>query len=183
MVPAVVAAVLLLAVLGAGYVLLTGEEGSDEPEAGASDSPSQTPSPTESASPSPSQSPSPTPEPESSAPAPKEEPEEKPVGAQLEQTVQDYFAAMPGDTDTGWQMLAPSMKSQGRASYEDFWGGIESVTLHSSQASGPDQVTIDLTYRFDDGSAKRETQQLTMQERGGDYLIADDTVVSSRNVS
>jgi len=184
--PLVVAAVLLLAMLGAGYALMSGEESTEQPEAAESPSPSptQTPSPSRTESSSPPSSPTPTPEPETSAPAPEpEEEREQPTGQALEQTVQDYFAAMPGDTDTGWQMLAPSMKEQGRGSYESFWSDVESVELNSSQATGQDQVVIDLTYRFDDGSAKRERQRLTMQERGGDYLIADDVVLSSRNVS
>ena len=185
--PLVVAALLLLTMLGAGYVLMSDEDASEEPQAGDSPSPSptQTPSRSESSSPSPSPSPTPTPEPEpeTSAPAPEPEEREQPTGQALEQTVQDYFAAMPEDTDTGWQMLAPSMKEQGRGSYESFWGDVESAELNSAQATGEDQVVIDLTYRFDDGSAKRERQRLTMQERGGDYLIADDEVLSSRNVS
>jgi hypothetical protein len=98
-------------------------------------------------------------------------------------TVESYFALMPEDTDSGWQMLAPSMRAQGRGSYEAFWADVASVELHSAESAGSNQVLIELTYRFTDGSASRERQRLTLQQQGGDYLIAEDEVLSSRSVS
>jgi hypothetical protein len=57
---------------------------------------------------------------------------------------------------------------------------VESVELHSTDAvDGEPQVQTELTYYFTDGSATRETQILTMEESGGEWLIADDEVVSS----
>jgi hypothetical protein len=102
----------------------------------------------------------------------------------MESDVQEYFSSMPGNTDAGWQRLAPSMKSQGRGSYEDWWSSIESVDLHSTNAvAGQPQVDIDLTYVFEDGRVVRETQRLTLERSDGGYLIADDEVLSSRTVS
>lgn len=102
----------------------------------------------------------------------------------MEQTVQDYFSVMPGDTDAGWSMLAPSMQAQGRDSYDSWWSKVDSVDLQAAKAvPGQEQVNIELTYRFKDGSAKQETQRLTMQESDRGYLIADDEVLASRTVS
>ncbi|HEX6247089.1 MAG TPA: serine/threonine-protein kinase [Nocardioidaceae bacterium] len=183
----IAAAVLLVALLGVGAVALSGDEG--EPEAGGAESPAASPSPTPSEQPR-SREPSPTPEPSptreqsqepSQAPSPEKTPEDP--GTEPVQAVNEYFSLMPGDPDAGWERLAPSMQEQGRDAYEDWWSSVESVELHSSEASDGSQVRVDLTYFFTDGSATRETQVLTMEESDGRYLIADDEVLSSRSVS
>jgi hypothetical protein len=102
----------------------------------------------------------------------------------MEQAVEDYFAVMPEDTDTGWQRLAPSMQAEvGRADYEDWWGSIDAVELERAEAGEGQQVDVVLTYYFDDGRATQEAQRLTLEQSGDRYLIADDAVLSSRSVS
>jgi eukaryotic-like serine/threonine-protein kinase len=102
----------------------------------------------------------------------------------MEGAVEDYFSVMPGDTDAGWERLAPSMQSQGREAYESWWASVDSVELHDADAvDGREQVDVDLTYNFDDGRSVRETQRLTLERSGDRYLIADDEVLSSRTVS
>ncbi|HSE69861.1 MAG TPA: protein kinase [Nocardioidaceae bacterium] len=184
----VAAAVLLLVMLGVGYWALNDGSGGEDPRAAAG-SESRSPSPTKKSSPSPSAKPTPEETPSPSAEATTEStPSEKPAGqnpgAAMEQRVQDYFSVMPDDTDAGWDMLAPSMQAQGRDSYESFWDKVESVDLQQAKAvPGQKQVDIVLTYYFKDGSAKQETQRLTMQESDRGYLIADDEVLASRTVS
>jgi eukaryotic-like serine/threonine-protein kinase len=182
LVPWLAAAAVLLVVLLAGFMMLA-DDADEAPQAGApATSPTPTTSPTREASPTPEASPSPTPTAEETPtqqPARDEDP-----GDAMEGAVQEYFSVMPGDTDAGWERLAPSMQSQGRDAYESWWGSIESVELHGTDAvDGSQQVDIDLTYYFKDGRATRETQRLTLERSGERYLIADDEVLSSRTVS
>jgi hypothetical protein len=181
----VAAAVGLLLILGVGYMML-GDDPSEEPTAA---SPSESPSPSESEEPSREPSPTPTPTP---SPTPTPTPSETPTqeaqpenqDAAMEQSVQEYFSFVPGDTDAGWERLSPSMQAEvGRDDYEEWWGSIDSVDLARTDAVGDRQVEIDLTYYFDDGRATQETQLLTLEPSGDRYLIADDQVLSSRTVS
>ncbi len=51
-----------------------------------------------------------------------------------EEFVRSYFEKAPGGTDEAWAMLGPSLKEQGRGSYNAFWRGIESVEVESVNA-------------------------------------------------
>ncbi|HLN78213.1 MAG TPA: protein kinase [Nocardioidaceae bacterium] len=186
----VAAAVLLLVMLGIGFMALNNGSGDDRQASAAgpestSPSPSNTTSPSRSAKPTPRETPTPSPSPEATTEGtPTQRPASQNAGQQMEQTVQDYFSVMPEDTDAGWSMLAPSMQAQGRDSYDSWWSKVDSVDLQAAKAvPGQEQVNIELTYRFKDGSAKQETQRLTMQDSDNGYLIADDQVLASRTVS
>jgi serine/threonine protein kinase len=175
------AAVVLLVILGAGYMMLGGDPAEDDPAAAPAQSGS--PSETSTTQRTPSSSPTPTPSPSPSRTRSQETQSANP-GAAMEQAVEDYFAVMPEDTDTGWQRLAPSMQAEvGRADYEEWWGSIDAVELERAAAGEGQQVDVVLTYYFDDGRATQETQRLTLEQSGGRYLIADDAVLSSRTVS
>lgn len=98
--------------------------------------------------------------------------------------VEGYFATVPDDTDAGWAQLAPTMQSVGRDDYEAFWDPVESVkTSRVQPVTGEPVVEIVLAYNFRDGRVVTERQRLTLQESGGDFLIADDEVLSSRTTS
>lgn len=184
----VAAAVLLLAVLGGGYLLMTGGD-DPAPRAGAgptasaspdepTDEPTPTPEPepeeTEEAEPEPTPTPTPSPTPE--------EAEEEDTAGDPADAVGDYFAVVPDDTDAGWSRLAPSMQDEvGRDGYEQWWGSVDAVELHSTETVGDNQVQVDLTYVMEDGSATRETQLLTLEQSDDGWLIADDEVLSSRS--
>lgn len=173
--PVLLLAVVLLALAAGGYALVA------EDETGAPSADPQPSPPATSAEPSPSPTRSPTPKEQPETPRPDKK--RNPAAAK-EQFIESYFAAMPEDTDTGWSRLAPSMRSVGRAGYEDFWGGVSSVrTDRISASAGDPQVEVSLTYTFDDGRVVAEDQIITLQRSGGEYLIADDTVLGSREVS
>jgi len=97
--------------------------------------------------------------------------------------LKDYFATAPNDRDAGWAMLGPNERSVGRASYDRFWGSIDSVDVGRIKARG-DQVELELTYHYSDGRVVAERQRLQLVKgEDGSYLIDDDTVLSSRTVS
>jgi len=88
--------------------------------------------------------------------------------------VEDYYAVMPDDTDAGWSMLGGDLKSQGRASYEEFWSGIESVDVSNVIAESPTSVVYDITYVTTDGTQSYEHKRILLDEDGDSYLIVDD---------
>ena len=171
--PLLLAALLVLALV-AGAWLVARQLGSGDPGAAdPSESPSETASSAESPSESPSQSPS-----ESASESPTEEPSASSAGdvAAKEQVVRDYYAAAPGGSDEAWALLGPSLKEQGRASYDRFWAGIESVQVQSVQATeDSDQVQVRLVYRRTDGSTSTENKVEGLVDDGsGGYLIDTD---------
>jgi serine/threonine protein kinase len=92
-----------------------------------------------------------------------------------ENFVRDYFAKAPGGTDEAWAMLGPSLKEQGRASYNGFWRGIESVDVESAQAHG-NNVDVTLVYHPTDGKVSTEHKQEGLVPDGnGGYLLDTDT--------
>ena len=55
-------------------------------------------------------------------------------------------------------MLGPSLKEQGRASYDGFWQGIESVEVQSAEANG-NTVDVTLVYTRTNGETSTERKQ------------------------
>lgn len=185
----VAAAVLLIAVLGGGYLLMTGDDDTT-PRAGAGptasaspDEPTDDPTPTREPSPEETETePEPTPTPTPSPTPTQDETQEPNTPGDPADAVGDYFAVVPDDTEAGWKLLAPSMQNEvGRDSYEEWWGDVADVELHSTEPVGDNQVQVDLTYLMEDGSATRETQLVTLEQAGGQWLITDDEVLSSRS--
>jgi serine/threonine protein kinase len=88
--------------------------------------------------------------------------------------VEDYYAVMPDDTDAGWSMLGGDLKTQSRASYEEFWSGIASVNVSNVIAESPTSVVYDITYVTTDGTQSYEHKRILLDEYGDSYLIVDD---------
>jgi eukaryotic-like serine/threonine-protein kinase len=87
-----------------------------------------------------------------------------------------YFSTVPGDLDTGWSMLAPSMQARmGRASYDNFWGSVKSVSVTDVVVLNPRTVRYRITYTLDSGGSSTETKQLTLVRSGRSYLITSDS--------
>ena len=92
--------------------------------------------------------------------------------------VEDYYAVLPDDTETGWSMLSPGFQQE-VGSYDDydgFWSTIDSITVEDTQAAGPGAVDTTLVYTTD-GSSEREVRRIELTRSGDDYLISGDEVV------
>ncbi|PXY23526.1 serine/threonine protein kinase [Prauserella coralliicola] len=115
-----------------------------------------------------------------SSPAPTSEtadPEE------LVDAVEDYYAALPDDTDAGWAALGPGLREQGRDEYEEFWDEIKRVEVVSGpRALNEETVQVALEFTVDGGDVYREVHRLGMVTEGGDVLIDSDELVSSRKI-
>lgn len=171
----VLGALLLVAVLGGGYLLLGGDNGGDNGSGNAGNTPAgssrkagKSPSGTTSQEPSGSES-----SPEASSP-----PSQAPAPAPASRTgfVQDYYGALPDDTKTGWSMLSSDYQSQ--TSYDDyaaFWNTIDAVAVDVAPAPGG-AVDATITYTKD-GSSQTETRRIELGRDGDGYLISGDQVV------
>lgn len=170
--------VLLLLVGGIAFLMLQGDE--DEPSATPDDAASSTPpgrgeqgggpKPSSEAPPTastPEETPEPSPEQTTEAPAPTD----------AAAFAQDYYAALPGDTASGWSRLTPAYQARmGRGSYDGFWASIDGVSVDGAEEVEPGVVDVTLTYTTD-GSQQTEVRRLYLEESGGGLLIADDEVI------
>jgi hypothetical protein len=98
--------------------------------------------------------------------------------ASREAFVEDYYAVLPDDTETGWSMLSPGFQQE-VGSYEDydgFWSTIDSVTVEDTQAAGPGAVDTTLVYTTD-GSSQSEVRRIELTRSGDGYVISGDEVV------
>jgi hypothetical protein len=114
------------------------------------------------------------------APAPTPEPSaDLFTPAAMEQTVAGYYAIMPDDTETGFSLLGPQLRSQGFRSYDEFWDGIDEVSVGNLQAD-PGSRTVTGTVVFQsDGGTSTETHEfgLVPDPSGDRLLINTDTMV------
>lgn len=99
--------------------------------------------------------------------------------ARMRSAVADYYALMPDETEQGFDLLGPSLRSQGFDSYDDFWDGIESVRVRDIQAQPANRtVTATVVFVTDDGRTSTESHrfELVRDPSGRGLLINTDTV-------
>lgn len=98
----------------------------------------------------------------------------------LEEAVADYYAALPENTDEGWNRLGPRLREQGREQYDRFWGTIEEVTVVGQpRALGDGVVEVALEFTVKHRGVVREVHQLGMLVTGGSILVDTDELISS----
>jgi hypothetical protein len=180
----------LLVLVGAGYVLTRGDPDNGQRASGAATgtarSSSSSTGSTGASSPTPStaaQSPS--------ASSTAQSPSSSPSGggsadlAEKAAFLRGYFQV--AGTDAGWAKLGPGEKAGGRASYDRFWGAIDSATVSNvTDAPGgadPDAVDATIRYAWSDGRVVVERQRLSLARSGDGLLVDGDDVLSSRTVS
>ncbi|MBW0124717.1 serine/threonine-protein kinase, partial [Pseudonocardia oceani] len=87
--------------------------------------------------------------------------------------VQGYYSLLPGDTDSAWALLSPQAQSAsgGRSGYDNFYAGMESVTLQDARSAG--DGVVDATVVFDprDGGSSSEGYRFVVAEEGGGAVI------------
>ncbi|MET0965742.1 MAG: protein kinase, partial [Nakamurella sp.] len=101
--------------------------------------------------------------------------------AALTAAVTDYYALMPSNTDAGWARLTPGFQSgiaQNRDYYNSFWGGVESVAVTDAVGTPPGTVEATITYTFTDGTQSVERTQYQLVRDGAELKIDNSTVVS-----
>ncbi len=84
--------------------------------------------------------------------------------AQLEQTVRTYYGLLPDDTAAGWQFLGPAerAKADGLADYNEFWNGIDRVSIRGPVAVTGNTVLVNLQFEPTNRRPTFERYRLTM---------------------
>ena len=92
--------------------------------------------------------------------------------------MKDYYANLPQDTRTAWNLLSPSMQDEvgGYDSYTGFWRTISKVRTGRTTLVEKDVVDVEVIYTSD-GGTERETRRLRLGENGDTFLITGDQVV------
>jgi len=174
--PLLVAGLLALLLLGGGIAFLLAQGDDGDPSAAPDEPTTSKPSNDE---PPTKKTPDPTPE-ETPEETPAETPEETPdppASSDATAFAEDYYAALPDDTDTAWQLLTPAYQNgMGRGSYEGFWATIDDVAFGEAEEVEPGVVDVTITYTTD-GSSQTEVRRLYLVEQGGGLLISDDEIV------
>jgi hypothetical protein len=106
-------------------------------------------------------SPSPTPEP-SASPAPTAAP--VPAGADPAAFVQSYYALLPGNTEAAFAQLGSGAQaaSGGRAGFERFYGGMESVSLQNLRRTGDNTAEATVVFVRRGGGTSSEPYRFVM---------------------
>ena len=88
--------------------------------------------------------------------------------------VEDYYAVLPDDTESGYELLAPSYQDQtSYESYDGFWSTVDEVTVEDTAPAGTNAVDVTIVYNGEDEEVRR-----IYLERGDDgWRITDDEVV------
>jgi hypothetical protein len=106
-----------------------------------------------------------------------------PSSGQLADSITHYYSVVPGDTNTGWQLLTPSYQqgtAGGRGTYERWWHSIDRVDVSDASGSPPGTATATLTYHFKDGRVVTERTQFGLVNQGGTLKINSSQVLSSQ---
>ncbi|SDT04313.1 Serine/threonine protein kinase [Friedmanniella luteola] len=146
------------------------DSASADPTPTAVSSPTPTPTPTPTRTPTPT--PSPTPSRDGGAP----------TAGDLAAAIRTYYRLVPDDTDEAWPLLTGRYQSGttgGRDAYENFWDGIEEVSVRSVRGTPPGGAEAVVTYTYDDDRVVRERTSFRLVEQGGVLKIDDSTVISS----
>jgi hypothetical protein len=87
--------------------------------------------------------------------------------------VQGYYALLPGDTESAWQLLGPAARqaSGGRSGYDNFYAGIRSVSVENTRAVGDGTVQGTVVFTTTDGTTTREAYRFVLGTSGDGRTI------------
>ena len=88
--------------------------------------------------------------------------------------VEDYYATLPDDTESGYAMLAPAyQEGTSYESYAGFWSTVDEVEVLDTAPAGTNAV--DATLRYDGG--EEEVRRIYLEREGDEWRITDDEIV------
>lgn len=94
--------------------------------------------------------------------------------AQLEQIVRTYYGLLPDDTAAAWQYLsaAERTKARGLAGYDQFWSGIDQVSIRGLTVAG-DTVLVNLQFEPKNRKPTFERYRLTLDTAPDGRVLID----------
>ncbi|WP_033436787.1 serine/threonine-protein kinase [Saccharothrix sp. NRRL B-16314] len=103
-----------------------------------------------------------------------------PTPAQQEQTVRDYFAMLPADSDEAFGRLSDKMKttSGGLAGFKGRWDQVKSVSLREVSQNADYAYVVVLEYEMKNGSRTTERKLVGLAWRGQGLFIDKEELLA-----
>lgn len=98
-----------------------------------------------------------------------------PAAADAVAFVRDYYALLPGNTDAAFALLSPSAQaaSNGRQGFDDFYGGLESVSLENGRSVGGNTVDATVVFVRRGGATSREPYRFVVTTGADDRTVIE----------
>ncbi|WP_353508774.1 protein kinase [Intrasporangium sp.] len=106
-----------------------------------------------------------------------------PERVRLVRALQDYYALLPDDTESGYARLTDRYRRTTAGSqdaYQAFWDKIKRVSIRNPSATSGGRVEATITYTFDDGRVVEERTAYRLVEQEDALRIDSSTVLASR---
>ena len=102
----------------------------------------------------------------------------QPTSQQLADAITNYFQIVPGDLNTGWNLLTQHFqKSRAKnwGTYVGFWNSVDHVDVTSVEGQPPHTATANLVYYYKNGHTVSQTTTFTLQRQDGVLKIAAES--------
>lgn len=93
---------------------------------------------------------------------------------QLAGAITNYFQIVPGDLNTGWNLLTAHFqqtRARNWATYQDFWNTVDHVDVTSVRGQPPHSATASLVYYYKDGEVVSQTTTFKLLRQDGALKI------------
>ncbi|HTJ68338.1 MAG TPA: serine/threonine-protein kinase [Actinospica sp.] len=104
------------------------------------------------------------------------------VGLQMTAAISRYYSLVPDHLDQSWQYLTAYYQREratSYATYQQFWGQIQSVSISNLEAAPPTAAIATIDYHYKNGRTVRERTTFGLVEIDGAWKIANSSVLSS----
>lgn len=91
-----------------------------------------------------------------------------------------YYDLLPNDTAAGWDLLTANFQNgiaHDRNYYQNYWDGVESVSVSQVDAQPPNTVVATISYRFTSGKTSVERTQYDLVRQDGALKIDNSSVI------
>ncbi|MGP4015434.1 serine/threonine-protein kinase [Saccharopolyspora sp. 5N708] len=99
----------------------------------------------------------------------------QPSQAEILEVVRDYYSLVPRRLDQAWNLLGPSLQSQGKDNYEAFWKSIDDVKIIGEPVQYGTNVVVTLQFTKDHAKITEQHVLGMVTTRDGKPLINTDS--------
>jgi len=106
--------------------------------------------------------------------------EGRPTASELSSALTGYYDLLPNDTAAGWDLLTANFQNgiaHDRDYYQNYWDGVESVSISQVDAQPPNTVVATISYRFTTGKTSVERTQYDLVRQDGVLKINNSSVI------
>lgn len=106
--------------------------------------------------------------------------EGRPTASELSSALTGYYDLLPNDTAAGWDLLTANFQNgiaHDRNYYQNYWDGVESVSVSQVDTQPPNTVVATISYRFTSGKTSVERTQYDLVRQDGALKIDNSSVI------